>query len=996
MNTRRTLGILALAALLTLTIAGTKISQLPRTTTISSNDLFNVVRTTGSKRTNFQVQAHDIARGLGPWITNSGSGGGGGDVSTAQFLYVSNQVQVVSNTMVANDTTSSNGAISAIAGTLKRYATNIDWLPSIYTNVIYVNATNGGTASLFAAKQAAIAAGASTIIVGPGTYTNGVTNLFWNGDWVFVGTPTLKLIDDPQNTTGAGMFDDRFSGSVTCNVSGSVRLIYNSGTNVYVDPDCLTGYNTNAVAPIVVTNGSLVKWDAVTECLMAGHTIAPYVLYLQQVGNGSVFRTFSSSPLYTSEVFVTTNCPASPGDPISIGFPVYSFLNWGAGNVIVEYDILTGLSPYTLNAYSPPGDTTELYMRGKFSDAKIYIVGHNSPQWKVWSEFDEIQSAVGGVTGVIDCFDSGRHYFYGKKVTERTTGSAISVAVPPSSGESNLVVWLDIEKVASSNTFVRASHGEIRGRIGHMEQSGPASGGSGIMATNAGKIFLSGESIAHALTGVSAGGDGVVELTGFTIQTTNRDPVHVSAGADVSLNAVRLLTVNGTNAIRSPSAMSVKLNAVSMNKPLHTNVTASTDTVLTSGSVQVSSLTNSGPTVGTAFLGNRFIETNGFNYSQKHGWLSTNTQWRLVKSGVLTNVVDVSAAAYYPSNNTFFTVHNNNNGRITEWTLDGVFVRKLDWGASTVSDAESIIYMGGNTFAEVEEDANRIFIFSITNNASGTTISTNDSRIIQLHSSIAVDGASSGVEGIAWDWDRNGWWVAHEKNPAQLLFVSADGQTTNNWFTTAQMQTFTNANQTDFSDLFLDRENQVLWVAQDEGAAVQTDRIIGISLITSNVIATISCTNFGQLEGVSVTPDGYVIAAGEANQFAIFEPVIGGLNSGISWERNIPSTNSPSVPRFPSAISFGSWGVWVTNWFGTNITLDFPVIDPQTETNLQFSLTGAAAGHDVIVTPATYQPGVSYSGQSSNGVIYVRGHNYSTTTKDPASQAFKVTVTGTR
>ena len=404
------------------------------------------------------------------------------------------------------------------------------------------------------------------------------------------------------------------------------------------------------------------------------------------------------------------------------------------------------------------------------------------------------------------------------------------------------------------------------------------------------------------------------------------------------------------------------------------------------------SLNVGGPVIGAEFSGSRFIQTNGFNFSMKHGWLSTNLQWRLVKTITLTNVVDVSACAYYPSNNSFWTVHNNSAGSITEWTLDGVFLRHIDGSGSGLTDCESITYLGGNKFAVVEEDLNNIYVITITNNATGSTWTTNNSEMFELPSSIGTD-APSGVEGIAYDWDRKLWWIAKEKSPAQLIIVTNDAAGawfTNNWFTTAQMQTFTNTTHTDFSDIFLDRANQVLWVAQDEGG--QSDRIIGISLLTSNIITTISCTNFGQLEGVSVTPDGYVLAAGEANQFAIFEPVIGGLNSGMGWQRDVNGTNSPSAPFFPGGLGVGTYGVFVTNQFATNITLNFPAITAASETNLSFAFAGAAAGDEVVVNPPDYTAGVMYSGMASNGVIYVIAHNYGVGTPDPASGSFNVSL----
>lgn len=280
-------------------------------------------------------------------------------------------------------------------------------------------------------------------------------------------------------------------------------------------------------------------------------------------------------------------------------------------------------------------------------------------------------------------------------------------------------------------------------------------------------------------------------------------------------------------------------------------------------------------------------------------WDSTNVQWRLVKNLTLTNVTDCSSAAWYPSNQTFFVIHNAGNGVITEWTPDGICRRAMtNPVAGKVPDCEGICWMGGNRFAVVDEDYNRFFIVTITNETTGWI--TNNTTIIQASASIGTDlGSGAGIEGLAWDEDRNGWWIVREKLPAQLMFLSADGQVTNNWFTTAQMQTFTNSTHTDFSDIHFDRHNQMLWVTQDEPN--QYDRVIGISLRTSNVVVTLNCTNFGQLEGVSLTDDGKLITVGEVNQYALWEATLGGLNSGISWAQ--PATNAASIPSFPGGIA---------------------------------------------------------------------------------------------
>ena len=73
---KKTLTLLLLASITLLSVAGVKVSKLTRTKSFASNDLFIVVTGSTTKVTR-HIRAQDLAVGLGPWITNSGSGTGG-------------------------------------------------------------------------------------------------------------------------------------------------------------------------------------------------------------------------------------------------------------------------------------------------------------------------------------------------------------------------------------------------------------------------------------------------------------------------------------------------------------------------------------------------------------------------------------------------------------------------------------------------------------------------------------------------------------------------------------------------------------------------------------------------------------------------------------------------------------------------------------------------------------------------------------------------------
>lgn len=421
----------------------------------------------------------------------------------------------------------------------------------------------------------------------------------------------------------------------------------------------------------------------------------------------------------------------------------------------------------------------------------------------------------------------------------------------------------------------------------------------------------------------------------------------------------------------------------------------STGSLLIEGSAASASITSTGTISGLSnIITPCVITTNVINRGKGSWWATggSNVQWRLAKNITLTNVTDVSACAYNPLTRTFWTIHNNNAGRITEWNLQGENLRVINGTGAQCPDGEAIVWMGGDRFAISDEDNNRIFILSITNNATGSAWDSNNCQIIQLSTSIGNDpGSGSGAEGIAWDQDRLGWWVAREKTPAQLLFVSADGATTNNYFSTAQMQAFTNSTHTDFSDLYLDRENQLLWVTQDEGGAGQFDRVLAISLLTSNVVHTINMTNFGQLEGVSVTPDGLLLVAGEVNQFAVYEPVYGGLNSGLNYKPNA-QTNLPDTIQAPYGITVGLSGGLLTNMLYGTVTVDVSSVGAQTETNFVITVTGAARGDVVSLGFTNDNPGITFSARASNDTVHVRLHNYSANAVDVPSSVYSAAV----
>ena len=599
-----------------------------------------------------------------------------------------------------------------------------------------------------------------------------------------------------------------------------------------------------------------------------------------------------------------------------------------------------------------------------------------------WYDFQSaiIATDVDGISGALNFSDGFSYDGISRTLSLSSTLQDLSI------NGSNNATYVVGPGSATDNALAR-----LDGTTGKLIKNSAATlDDSGVLTTAAGK-FGSGGNITIADNGM-----GWDEIIGYNSAANAHTPIGFRVARPVAAaglyNTTLFLATN--NQGRVGILTENPLYPLDVRGDIHGSGSLFINGPIGVGDAGVASLQSTGNiTAASNIIAPNMLTSNLINRAKGSWWANggSNVQWRLARQITLTNVADVSACAYNPLTRTFWTIHNNNAGRITEWNLAGENVRVINGTGAQCPDAEAIVWLGDTRFAISDEDNGRIFVISITNNASGSSWSTNNSTIIQLNSSIGTDlNSGSGAEGIAWDPDRNGWWVAREKTPAQLLFCSADGQTTNNYFTTAQMQTFTNSTHTDFSDLYLDRENQLLWVTQDEGGT-QTDRVLAISLLTSNVVHTINTTNFGQLEGVSVTPDGLLLLAGEVNQFAIYEPVYGGLNSGLSFNRNA-QTNLPDTVQLPFGVTVGLSGALLTNMLYGTVTFDVPQVGAQTETNFVITVTGAARGDVVSLGVTNDNPGITFSARASNDTVHVRLHNYSASAVDVPSSVYSAAV----
>lgn len=423
------------------------------------------------------------------------------------------------------------------------------------------------------------------IVCEPGTYTKGVTNLFKDRvDWHFENC-LLEFTDIPTNTGGWGIFDDRFSGgAITSKITGTLEIHYSSGTNVWVDPaDRVYGYNTNALGAIVITNArSLVQIDASIDARVYGLAPIPKVLYVGDCQTNSYFRTFNRVSLWQPAGVLSTNdlyqvvLRTNYLDPADLLATVgNSFMRWNEGTMHCSAGDVYA-TDYVLDCYNEKTNSTELFFDAGRIDGKIYVVGKTN-NWKVWSRVQEHKNTgINLGANAINCYGAGAHYFEAMKVSSRL--GAVLQLENPNSPDSNLVVWVNFDKVSGSNGWVNVSHGALRGRVGHFEWNGPAAETGGIITTNLGLVSLTGETMEAPRTAVFHGA-GRTELFNYFIRSTNRDPVFTAA-AGLRLHSTVLVPGTGaTNAVRANGSVTVgALGTLLLKSNAHANITFTSGT----------------------------------------------------------------------------------------------------------------------------------------------------------------------------------------------------------------------------------------------------------------------------------------------------------------------------------------------------------------------------------------------------------------------------------
>ena len=220
------------------------------------------------------------------------------------------------------------------------------------------------------------------------------------------------------------------------------------------------------------------------------------------------------------------------------------------------------------------------------------------------------------------------------------------------------------------------------------------------------------------------------------------------------------------------------------------------------------------------------------------------------------NATNFSGIAYRTETQSLYIIDDQTT-RIYEYTTAGAYMRRIS--LSNFADVEGIVFMGGNTFAVIEEGNKSITRLSITDSPANVTIA--KSSGVTLTPNLAGDFGNSGLEDLAYDSANNTFYVVKEKTPASGSTVAkgvyqVDNPSGGGTATTSILSEVTatvSPLATDLSGIFFNNQSDGhLYVLSDESKLLMELTLNG-TLIDSLVLPS----SFSKPEGVTFSPDGH-------------------------------------------------------------------------------------------------------------------------------------------
>ncbi len=373
-------------------------------------------------------------------------------------------------------------------------------------------------ATPYAAKTAAQAG--DLIKVFPGVYQN-ATNLFKNGvNWEGYGATLCRT--NTTNDAGIGIFDDRFSGSVTCSVKG-FSFRYSTGyetTNALYAP----AYGpTNYLGCLVITQAAsqvTFEFDRIDYQSVKSSADSAAALWLGGGTNCFISGNLIHDVNLTTNYFIGTDL--NLGDPVlleSKAIGVY----WTGGEH--HLDIKRIVCKFnSFYAGGADGKTGNAWVNGDFFFGQFYVAGTSTQSnWRVWANVKELQTnkTNNNSAGAITFGFGGKLYYTGEKVSESGAGgNPTGIGITQLSSSATCESWFTIQKISASTRWINAASGTMHADIQHFEDLSAVDKG---ITVEGGHVFLTGldANVTNATGSVFYHSSGDVQVTGMRLSATN-------------------------------------------------------------------------------------------------------------------------------------------------------------------------------------------------------------------------------------------------------------------------------------------------------------------------------------------------------------------------------------------------------------------------------------------------------------------------------------------
>lgn len=357
-----------------------------------------------------------------------------------------------------------------IGGTSTNLTGNILWVDSVYGDNATAAADRGDLPylTLTAAKNAASAG--DTIVVRPGSYSTGPTNLLKNlVNWHFESGAVLSNRFSAAGHARA-IFDDRGIGAINCKITGLGTFI---------------AHMTNAVANSDLMGGILVLTNPASNIQISGARAEGWAEGITATSrDGTLFRIENAGTVHINfdEVIGPEYSPSVAPEAGVNG------ILWVRGDVWMRVRKMK-VEGYGVWGEAPQSDmlgtTNDLYYEGDSivtTKSQAIFFSMSNYTHRAWVRSGEIRTEAAPALSTIALQDGGRVYIQAEKIGGTNVAQTIAIN-RLIAGSPGVQAWITSQKVSADTQWLSSANAaDIRFDVDHWEDEKAVANGLDLLS----------------------------------------------------------------------------------------------------------------------------------------------------------------------------------------------------------------------------------------------------------------------------------------------------------------------------------------------------------------------------------------------------------------------------------------------------------------------------------------------------------------------------------